>query len=282
MVLVMALLAFGPSLIWLYWLWSRDKFQREPLSLMLWLLGAGGAISVPLVLLTVPLYEHLIPTLKQSVLLNMFFLAALPEEIAKLLPVLLLAWRSKHWDEPFDGIVYAGATALGFHLVETILYMAQSAGGSVGAVLYQGLIRGSKPGHMLYGVAMGYFLSCARFAPPKDRWKYALLALAVPIGLHTAWNTAAEYGGSIVGGASLADVLLSLVAWALSVVLWVIAFQYMRSDQSDSPWNPETHGIPAAPEACPACGGSYPSTANYCQTCGATVQPVPAPTGGAS
>lgn len=275
MLLVMLLLAFGPSLIWLYWLWSRDKFQREPLSLMLWLLAAGGAISVPLVLLTVPLYQHLVPTQGESVLLHMFLVAGLPEEIAKMLPVLLFAWRSPHWDEPFDGIVYAGAAALGFHLVETILYMVGSAQGPIGEVLYQGLIRGSKPGHMLYGVAMGYFLSRVKFARPQERWKYAIAALAVPVLLHTAWNTAAQYGGSIVGGTSLADLLFSLVAWGLSVVLWVIGFQYMRADQADSPWNPEAHGIPTAPEPCPACGSRYPHTANYCQSCGNRVQAFP-------
>lgn len=273
--LILLVLGFGPSLVWLYWLWSRDKFQREPLGLIAGLMLSGSLISVSLTLLTVPLYAGSIPSAQDSVIVNMLLTAALPEETFKMLPVLLIAWRSPQWNEPFDGIVYAGASALGFHLSETLLYMVRALDENLGSSLYQALIRGAKPGHMLYGVAMGYFLSRARFAPRAlQRWRYLALSLLVPVGLHTAWNASAAYGGNVVGGESFEELLLSLIAWGLSVALWVTAFEYMRRDQAASPWNPEARSVAAAPVPCPACSGSYPAGAAYCPSCGAAVQVV--------
>jgi RsiW-degrading membrane proteinase PrsW (M82 family) len=106
------LLGLGPSIVWMYWIWRKDKFQREPMGLVLLLFIVGGILSVVTTLVVVGLYENLVPSEEASPIWNMLFTAALPEEFFKFLPVMLFAWRSKHWDEPFDGIVYAGATAL--------------------------------------------------------------------------------------------------------------------------------------------------------------------------
>lgn len=269
MTLALLILTFGPSLIWLYWLWSRDKFRREPISLVALLMLAGGVISVGTVLVAVPLYLPHLPAWAALPGLREFFEAGLPEEIAKLLPVMLFAWRRKVWDEPFDGIVYAGATALGFHLVETAEYMlaSQDAWGSV----YQGLVRGSKPGHMLYGIAMGYFLSKARFAPLRQKPKYFALAVLVPVLLHTAWDTFASFGGSFVGGQRPLDLIYALVAWGLSVGLWVTAFNLMQQDEEISPFNPEGPVLPMAEAPCGQCGSGYPEGAAYCHVCGTPV-----------
>jgi len=113
----------------------------------------------------------------------MLLTAALPEEVFKLLAVLLFARRSPHWTEPFDGIIYAGAAALGFHLIETSLYIYDGLEYGVVDALYQGLFRGTKPGHMLYGVARGYFLSRARFSKGVARTRYFCLALSLPVVL---------------------------------------------------------------------------------------------------
>lgn len=271
MIAILLLLTFGPSFIWLYWLWSSDKFQREPIGLIAKLVALGGPISVGLTLLAVPLYEGRLPAAGESVLVHMLLTAALPEELFKLLPVLLIAWRSREWREPFDGIVYAGAVALGFHVIETGLYMYNAYESGVSNSLYQGLIRGAKPGHMLYGVAMGYFLSRAKFA--AGRWRRAesfALALLVPVALHTAWNASSYFGGNFVGGATLQDLIFSIIAWGLSVALWVTAYQYMKENQAASPYNPEA-SVPMAPTGCPSCGARYPRTAVYCQACGGPV-----------
>lgn len=263
------LLGFGPSLVWLYWLWSRDQLQREPWGLVFRVMAGGGLLSVALTLLTVPLYERRIPALEESVLVHNLLTAALPEEIFKLLPVLLFAWRSPHWNEYFDGIVYAGASALGFHLTETLLYMFGSLDAGVGEALYQALVRGAKPGHMLYGVAMGYYLSHAKFdRTPGARLRAAALALLVPVALHTAWNASVSAGGNFVGGETVGQLVTSLIAWGLSVGLWVAAFGYVRQNRAVSPWNPAGRRVPAGGLPCGACGSPYPAKASFCPGCG--------------
>lgn len=266
---VLFLLGFGPSLVWLYWLWSRDRTQREPWGLVLRVMAGGGLLSIALTLLAVPLYEARVPALEESVILNSLLTAAMPEEVFKLVPVLLFAWRSHHWNEYFDGIVYAGASALGFHLTETLLYMLGSLEVGAGEALYQALVRGAKPGHMLYGVAMGYYLSHAKFdRTPGARMRAAALALLVPVALHTAWNASVSTGGNIVGGETVGQLVISLVAWGLSVGLWVAGFSYVRQNRAISPWNPEARRVLAGPVPCAACGSVYPAKAAYCPGCG--------------
>jgi len=263
--LILVLLGLAPSMVWMYWIWRRDRFQREPLGLVAGLFFGGGLISVILTLLVVGLYEGAVPTEEASPILNMFFTAALPEEVFKMLPVLLFAWRSRHWDEPFDGIVYAGATALGFNLIETAGYMLGEE--SLGGSLYQGVVRGTLGGHMVYGIIMGFFLSRAKFSAGGARWSNLGLALAVPVALHTTWNAALTYGGDIIVGNELAGVF----AWGLSTVLWLTAFELIRRNKDASWWSPTARTVQVAPTLCWNCHGMYPAPATFCQTCGAQV-----------
>lgn len=263
-------LAVAPSLVWMYWIWRRDKYDREPLRLVLWLLFGGGILSVVGTFILIAPIEDLVPAEEAAPIINMFFTAAAPEELAKLLPVLLFAWRSRHWDEPFDGIVYAGATALGFNLIETAGYMLEEE--ALGGALFQGIVRGTLGGHMVYGIVMGFFLSRARFSTGPRRWGNMFLAWAVPTALHTAWNAALTYGGDIIDGVEVAG----LVAWGLSTALWVLAFECIRRSREVSLAAVDPGTVQLAKAPCPGCEGAYPTYANFCQTCGAPVQPLPA------
>lgn len=267
--LFLILLALAPSMVWMYWIWRSDRYHREPLGLVAGLFFGGGLLSVVLTLMAVGLYEGYVPGEEESPVINMFLTAALPEELFKMLPVLFFAWRSHHWDEPFDGIVYAGATALGFNLIETAGYMLEEE--SFVGSLFQGVVRGTLGGHMVYGIIMGLFLSRARFSTGGARWRNLALALGVPTLLHTAWNSALTYGGDIVAGNELAG----LFAWGLSTVLWLTAFELIRQNRDSSRWSPMARSVGIAPVRCHHCHGVYPAPATYCQTCGARVLPAP-------
>lgn len=262
----LTLLAIVPSVAWLYWIWRRDKYQREPLRLVLLLLVVGGILSVVGTLLTVMIYESLVPTDEESPVISMLFTAALPEELWKMIPVLLFAWGSKQWDEPFDGIVYAGATALGFNLIETALYMSGEE--EVLGSIFQGIVRGTLGGHMVYGIIMGFFLSRARFTAGRSRWASLGLALAVPVSLHTAWNAALTYGGDIIEGNPFAG----MFSWGLATGLWLLAFSYIRQTRNAAAWHPSAPSVQAAPTRCWQCKSTYPMGADFCQSCGAQVR----------
>ena len=104
----------------------------------------------------------LFPILPDTVFYDSFLTAAIPEELCKFLIFMIFIWRDKNFDEYFDGIVYATFIGLGFACVENIQYVF-SYGFQTGVV--RALL--SVPGHFLFGVVMGYFLSMAKFHPEK-------------------------------------------------------------------------------------------------------------------
>ena len=55
-----------------------------------------------------------------------FFVAAAPEEGAKLLALWLLLRKNPHFDEDFDCIVYSVFVSLGFATLENIGYVLMS------------------------------------------------------------------------------------------------------------------------------------------------------------
>ncbi len=78
------------------------------------------------------------------------------EELAKLLPFLLLVLRFPEMDEPIDGIIYASFVALGYAAVENTMYLEYLtpieavARGFAGPVV-----------HILFASIWGYTLGCA-------------------------------------------------------------------------------------------------------------------------
>ncbi len=182
-------LAIAPVLIITIYIYVRDKFNREPF----WLLTLsliGGMFSVIPVLITGALTDLMIPYLQgiQRPIYEAFIQAGFVEELFKLLVVLLLVWRSRHFDERFDGIVYAVFVSMGFALVENILYVFD---GGIGT----GLVRivTAVPAHAIFGISMGYYLGMAKFNPWR-RSSYIALALIVPWLLHGFYDVVIMIG----------------------------------------------------------------------------------------
>jgi RsiW-degrading membrane proteinase PrsW (M82 family) len=172
-------LAFAPVLIILTYIYIRDKFNREPFWL-LFLSVLGGMFSVIPVLIVGYVTELFAPLFQgiQLAFYHAFIQAGFVEELFKLLVVLILVWRSRHFDERFDGIVYAVFVSMGFALVENIMYV-------FGGGLVTGLVRiiTAVPAHAIFGIAMGYYLGMAKFNPWK-RSTYMALAFIIPWLMH--------------------------------------------------------------------------------------------------
>ena len=96
-----------PVIIILIYLYVRDKFNREPIWLLL-LTFLGGCFSVVPVLITGEFTELLVPHLRGIArpLYTAFLQAGFVEEFFKFVIVLLIVWWSKHFDEKFDGIIF--------------------------------------------------------------------------------------------------------------------------------------------------------------------------------
>ena len=55
--------------------------------------------------------------------LQMLFAIAIPEEIIKIIPVLIILKTTKFINEPIDYIIYSSISALGFAFIETFAFM---------------------------------------------------------------------------------------------------------------------------------------------------------------
>lgn len=178
------IIAFAPVLIIAAYIYYRDKYEKEPLNLLIKALAAGGAIVFPVILVEqfLSMFLPLFPGIFNAAY-HGFIVAGFTEESFKFLALYLLFWKTNIFNEKFDGIVYATFVALGFAGVENALYVFQY-GASVG--LTRALT--AVPAHAIFGVTMGFYAGQARF---YDKHKKELLKKAVwlPMVLHGIYDT---------------------------------------------------------------------------------------------
>ena len=112
-----------------------------------------------------------------------FVFAAIPEELAKFIMLWLLLRKNPHFDEKFDGIVYAVCIGMGFAGIENVMYLA--GGIDDGSWIRIGISRAlfSIPGHFFFAVLMGYYYSLYHFGIDRSPKAKAMILVA-PILAH--------------------------------------------------------------------------------------------------
>ena len=163
-----------------------DRFDREPIKLLAKIMFFGAVAVLPVLL-----FEVILGSISFAGLLGTAYRAfigvALVEEVFKWLVVILFAYRRPEFDEPLDGIVYCVFSALGFAAVENIMYVVSNYAVSPNIAFYRGIL--SVPGHALFGVSMGYFLSLAKYATDRAASRrYMRRSLLVPIFFHGVYD----------------------------------------------------------------------------------------------
>jgi RsiW-degrading membrane proteinase PrsW (M82 family) len=221
-------LAIAPAAALGLFFYARDRYNREPLFplLITFLLGIGALL--PALVLSM-LLQHLtgwnsrVDNLFHT-LLGALFIVGLVEEGCKFAVVRLYSYRRPDFDEPYDGIMYSVAAALGFATVENVLYVLE---GGIGTGVLRGLL--AVPAHAFYGVLMGYFLGEAKFAPGRLR---AALLSAAGFGLAVAAHGVYDFLVFAVDRRPFLLLMLPVFA-ALS---WVIFFTATRRHAERSPF----------------------------------------------
>ena len=177
------IIALAPVIIIAFYIYYRDKYEKEPFGMLFKSLLLGAVIALPAGLIELALTPLLnyFPVICRAFIDNIF-VVAFTEEVFKYAAVLLLIWRNKFFNERFDGIVYATFVSLGFAALENIFYVADSGAGV-------GILRAflAVPGHALWGIFMGYQLGLAKFVP-AERPKRLLLAFIIPFIGHGIYD----------------------------------------------------------------------------------------------
>lgn len=212
-------IALAPVFIIALYIYFRDKYDKEPIGVLLKSLLIGVIITIPIIFI-----ERFFATLIENfqgiifAAFRAFLVAGFTEELFKYLAFFLIIWRSRHFNEKFDGIVYAVFISLGFAAVENIFYVT-------GYGFKIGLVRAvtAVPAHALFGIVMGYHFGLAKFYPSEKR-KQLILAFLIPLLLH------GFYDFFLMAGKSL----LLIIFIPFIITLWIQGFRRMKdlSDQS--------------------------------------------------
>ncbi|MBP5241397.1 MAG: PrsW family intramembrane metalloprotease [Bacteroidales bacterium] len=187
-ILILIGLAILPVVVLTIYIYHKDKFGKEPFGMLVRAFFAGCLSIAPAIFLEKLLMDG---APENSVVLyslyNGFVVAGFSEELSKLVLFFIFIWGSKHYNEYFDGVVYAAVLSLGFAGVENISYVLDA--GDFSSSLYTALLRAavSVPGHFLFGVAMGYYLSLAKFEK-RNHSSNLFNALFVPLLLHGTFD----------------------------------------------------------------------------------------------
>ena len=177
------LLALAPVCIIAVYVYLRDKYEKEPIPLLMKSMGAGALIVLPIILIE-KAFMAVMPVMPQpgEALYTAFLVAAFTEESFKFIALYVLIWQNKNFNEKFDGIVYAVFVSLGFAAIENIMYVFQH-GEMTGYVRM--LV--SVPGHAIFGITMGYYFGLAKFYY-KHRRMLLIRAILYPIILHGVFD----------------------------------------------------------------------------------------------
>lgn len=182
--------ALAPVAVLIYYIYRRDKYQKEPVKELLKAFGLGIMSVFASLLISTPLGSMGLygnePSTLWGALSTSFFGAAVPEEIAKFLMFWLLVRKNRFFDERMDGIVYASVVSLGFAAVENIMYLVSNYESWMAVGISRALF--SVPAHFFFGVLMGYYYSLYRFCPSESK-AYGWLILGAPIIVHGLFDT---------------------------------------------------------------------------------------------
>lgn len=186
MVLSLLALALAPGLAIAFFIYSRDKYDREPLRNLVVSFMLGVASTLPAIVFQTSLQSVLNASFSTSsiayYIVFAFGLVAFSEEGSKFLMLRFYAYRQPAFNEPFDGIIYSVMVSMGFATFENIWYVLEN--GYATGFLRMFL---SVPAHAAFGVLMGFHAGLAKFDHHRPVLRL-LLGLLLAIGFHGGFD----------------------------------------------------------------------------------------------
>lgn len=266
--LELLVIAIAPGIFLLWFFYHKDRYEPEPLRLLLLTFILGAISTIPAIVAELVssslIREPNVPILEPlQLLLYLFLGVAVIEELCKL-GAALPAYFSKKFNEPMDGIVYSATSALGFATAENLMYVLRH--GWLTAIVRAFV---SVPGHAFFGATMGYYLGLARFYKGK---RFIVYAVLVPVALHTAYDFISSLG-------------LGIISLFLTGLLVFYMYRRVSGEikvaEEISPFKPSispaTAGLYQLP-VCPSCGRPVnwipQYSAWYCYNCARYVVPT--------
>lgn len=266
-----------PVLVLCFFVYFRDP-NKEPITLLLKIFFLGFLSALPILIVELTLDDFFPVDVTQTngflgLFINVFIGVALVEEVFKWIVVKKFGYNNKEFDELYDIIVYSVFSSLGFACIENILYVVQSG---IGTAFTRALF--SIPGHMCFGVLMGYFLSRAKISSLNNTTmskNNLALSIIVPSLFHAVYDALLFYG-------EVWSIILFLAFDTVMVILCICVIISVSNVHNNVKFNVnngviiKNNGtvevkpievVQTKYNYCPVCGRAA-GTGNFCGGCG--------------
>ena len=180
------LIAIFPVAVLMWFVYRKGDGKNIPVKQLKWAFGLGVLSAFIASFLAdgleiIGLYSPN-PSTTMEILLHELFIAAFPEELAKM-GMFCLLLKLYPCEKRIHMIVCMAFIGLGFACIENMLYVIpQGIGVGVMRAIF------SVPDHFCYAIIMGYFFSYARFSS-NGKWKYYVVSLLLPMCFHWLNNS---------------------------------------------------------------------------------------------
>ena len=271
-------LAVLPIVLLCGYIYFKDT-NKEPFKLLakIFLLGVSMALPVMVIELFLDLFVSAENISNFFLLFFVIFVTvALVEEIGKWIIAKFIGYDDKEFDEIYDMIVYSVFSSLGFACIENILYVVFN---DIEVAFFRAIL--SVPGHMCFGVIMGYFLSKAKINYVNGKngsyVRNMIFSIFVPSLVHTLYDTLVYHyssTGNIIELIVFIIVDINMVAICFLIVNMVSRVQTRITDNMNNGKIVNTNGMieyinndVEVVNYCPVCG-KYVNNSHYCGRCG--------------
>jgi RsiW-degrading membrane proteinase PrsW (M82 family) len=230
---------------------SQDRGEREPIGALWMAFGFGvlGAVIAGILELILIPTKALDPGSRPLTLFVSAMGVGVIEESSKFIPLALIIYGRRYFNEHTDGIIYFAIAGLGFGLPENILYTLQF-GGAVGIerLILTPFFHAATTG------MVGYFLIKGKLAHRK--------AIRVVPWLIVAMVIHGLYDFCSLSSPVALKLLSVLITFSMSALLFVL---YSRATDLDKRFGLSVVGNNSF---CRTCGYPNPKHRLYCARCG--------------
>ena len=203
-------LAVAPGIAICIFIYLKDKYNKEPIGLLIWGFILGMLSIIPAIIIQLGFTKYFGDWMNGDLIYIGFYafvIVALSEEGSKFLVLRLFIYPRKAFDDPFDGIMYTVMVGMGFATLENIGYVYEHG---VGTAITRMFL--SVPAHGTFAVLMGYYVGLAKFNPSK-RGRYFLLAILLPAFFHGGFDFC------LFSGIQWLQVTGALSSFAVAIIL---------------------------------------------------------------
>lgn len=165
-------IAIAPGIFLLIYFYLLDKYEPEPIKKIVAAFFLGFISAIIAIFIEIAGENYILPYFSGIMIqiIKAFIIVGFFEEVSKYFMVMIGPYKSKHFNEVMDGILYTVSVSLGFATLENIFYVLK---GGISVGILRAFL--SVPAHSFFSAIMGYYIGKARFSDNNFQRKSNLI-----------------------------------------------------------------------------------------------------------